>query len=127
MRTKEEAQRTLAQVRKDEVDGILPPPALSLNIRGFILEAASQRGIPTMYNTGFWTERGALASYGPDYFASGRMAARLVDKIIKGANPGEIPVEVNTKIEFAINLKTAKALGLTIPPEVLFRADRVIR
>ncbi len=127
VRTQEEAQRTLTQVRKDEVDGILPPPALSLNIRGFILEAASQRGIPTMFNTGFWTERGALASYGPDYFASGRMAARLVDKIIKGANPGEIPVEVNTKIEFVINLKTAKQLGITIPPTILYQATKVIR
>ena len=127
LRTEAEAQATLAQLRRGEVDGILPPPGSSLNLRGFILEAASQRGIPTMFNTAFWAERGALASYGPDYFATGRMAARLVDKIIKGANPGEIPVEVNTKIEFVINLKTATALGLTIPPELLYRADRLIR
>ena len=80
-----------------------------------------------MFNTGFWTERGALASYGPDYFASGRQAARLVDKILKGENPGEMPVEVNQKIEFVINLRTAKALGLTIPPGVLYQADRIIR
>jgi putative ABC transport system substrate-binding protein len=80
-----------------------------------------------MFDAAFWVERGGLASYGPDFYASGRQAARLVDKIIKGANPAEIPVEVNTKIEFAINLKTAKALGLTIAPEVLYRADRFIR
>jgi putative ABC transport system substrate-binding protein len=57
----------------------------------------------------------------------GRQAARLVDKILKRANPAEIPVEVNPKVEFAINLKVAKALGLTIAPEVLYRADRIMR
>ena len=58
---------------------------------------------------------------------SGKQAARLVNKILKGANPADIPVEVNSKIEFVINLKTAKALGLTIAPEVLYQADRLIR
>jgi putative ABC transport system substrate-binding protein len=80
-----------------------------------------------MFDAAFWVERGALASYGPDYYASGRQAARLMDKILKGTKPAEIPVEVNPKIEFAINLKTAKALGLTIASEVLYRADRIIR
>jgi putative tryptophan/tyrosine transport system substrate-binding protein len=66
-------------------------------------------------------------SYGPDAYASGKQAARLVDKILKGAKPAEIPVETNANIEFVINLKTAKALGLTIAPEVLFQADRLVR
>jgi putative ABC transport system substrate-binding protein len=128
MRTEEEAQATLVQVRKGEVDGILQPPSPSLNIPGFILEASSQQTIPTMFITGaFWMERGVLASYGPDYHEIGRQAARLVDKILKGAKPAEIPVEVSPKVEFAINLKVAKALGLTIAPEVLYRADRIIR
>ena len=127
VRTAEEAQATLAQISKDEVDGILMPASLSLNIPGFVLEATSQRAIPTMFNIAFWVERGALASYGPDLHETGRQAARLVDKILKGANPAEIPVEVNPKIEFVINLKVAKALGLTIAPEVLYRADRIIR
>jgi putative ABC transport system substrate-binding protein len=73
------------------------------------------------------TDRGALASYGADYYASGQQAARLVDQIFKGANPAEIPVAVNSKIEFVINLKTVKALGLTIPPEMLYQADRLVR
>ena len=68
-----------------------------------------------------------MASYGPAGHESGRQAARLVDKILKGADPAEIPVEVNNKIEFVINLKVAKALGITIAPEVLYRADRIIR
>jgi putative ABC transport system substrate-binding protein len=80
-----------------------------------------------MFPQAFYVERGGLASYGPDLYESGRMAARLVDKILKGVKPGDIPVEVNNNIVFAINLKTAKALGLTIPPEVLFQADRIIR
>ncbi len=127
VRTEDEARATLAQVRRSEVDGILAPYQVSLNIPGFILEATSQRGIPTMFDAGFYVERGGFASYGPDSYASGRRAARLVDKILKGTDPTEIPVEVNPKIEFVINLKTAKALGLTIAPEVLHQADRIVR
>jgi putative ABC transport system substrate-binding protein len=94
-----------------------------------MLEATTQtqHGIPAIFDAAFWVERGALASYGADYYASGKQAARLVDKILKGAKPAELPVEVNPKIEFAINLKTVKALGLTIPPEVLFQADKIVR
>jgi putative ABC transport system substrate-binding protein len=80
-----------------------------------------------MYSSSFFLEQGGLASYGSNSFKTGRQAARLVDKIIKGVKPAEIPVEVNSKIEFAINLKTAKKLGLTIPPEMLYQADRLIR
>ena len=78
------------------------------------------RAIPEM-------ERGALASYGPDLYENGRLAARLVDKILKGAKPAAIPVEVNSKIMFTVNLKVAQTLGLTIAPEVLYRADRIVR
>ena len=127
LRTQEEAQATLAAVKHGEVDGILAPRCCALNIAGFILEATSQRGIPTMFEGAYFVERGALAGYGQDFYVSGQMAARLVDKILKGANPAEIPVEVNGKIEYVINLKVAKALDLTIPKEVLYRADRVIR
>jgi putative ABC transport system substrate-binding protein len=128
VRTEKEVQAILAQISKDEVDGILGLPfSISLNIPGFVLEAASQRALPTMFNTVFWAEHGGLASYGSDSHETGRQAARLVDKILKGVDPAEIPVEVVTKIEFVINLKVAKALGLTIAPEVLYRADRIIR
>lgn len=127
LRTQEEAQATLAAVQSGDVDGILAPRCCALNIPGFVLEATSQRGIPTMFEGAYWVERGALAGYGQDFYVSGQMAARLVDKILKGANPGEIPVEVNAKLEYVINLKVAKALKLTIPPEALYRADRLIR
>ncbi len=100
---------------------------ISFNIPGFVLEAASQQAIPTMFDGAFWVERGGLASYGPNHYETGRQAARLVDKILKGGKPAEIPVEVNPTIEFAINLKVAKALGITIAPEILYQADRLVR
>lgn len=75
-----------------------------------------------------WTaRRGALATYGPDFYKTGKQVARLVDRIFKGANPATIPVEVNSDIEFIINLKAARALGLKIPPEILCQATKVIR
>lgn len=125
--TEEEAQAIIARLQKGDVDGILKPRFLALNIPALILEATVQRGIPAMFEGAFWVEQGALVSYGADFYTSGRQAARLVDKILKGANPGEIPVEVNPKIELAINLQVAKALGLTIAPEVLYGADRLVR
>jgi putative ABC transport system substrate-binding protein len=127
VRTEEEVQATIGQISKGEVDGILAPRQTSLNIPGYILEAASHQAIPTMFGAAFLVERGGLASYGLDFYASDRQSAHLVDKILKGTKPAEIPVEVNPKIEFAINLKVAKTLGLTIAPEVLYRADRIIR
>jgi len=125
--TEEEAQAALATVRKREVDGILALGGSALNLTGFILETTARQAIPSMFASAFMTEQGGLASYGPNLYESGRQAVRLVDKIFKGAKPAELPVEVNSKIEFVINLKVAHTLGLTIAPEVLYRADRLIR
>jgi putative ABC transport system substrate-binding protein len=128
VQTQAEAQAALSQVRKGEVDGILVPPSVSLNIPGFIVETAGQQGIPTMFPGAFWVDKGeGLASYGADDYGFGRQAARLVDKILKGTKPAEIPVEVISRIGLVINLKVAKALGLIIAPEVLYRADRLVR
>jgi ABC-type uncharacterized transport system substrate-binding protein len=127
IRTEAQA-RDLMRLRKGEVDGILGASTLSMNIPGHVLEAASQQGIPSMFNDLFWVERlGALASYGPDLYESGRLAARLVDKILKGADPAGVPVEANPKIELALNMKTARGLGLAIPPAVLLRANRIVQ
>jgi putative ABC transport system substrate-binding protein len=125
--TMDEARAALTNLEAGDVDGIIHPWTLGLNIQGLILEATKQQRIPSISGSAFWAEQGALASYGPSSYQTGRQAARLVDKIIKGANPANIPVEVNSKIEFAINLKTAKTLGLTISPEMLYRADKIIR
>jgi putative ABC transport system substrate-binding protein len=127
VRTTAEAQAILSTARQAGMDGLLTPHCCGLNIPGLMLEATIQYGIPTIFEAAFWVERGALASYGADYYASGKQAARLVDKILKGAKPADIPVEVNPKIEFAINLKTAKELGLTLTPEVLYQANKIVR
>ena len=127
VRTEAEARATLARLRKAEVDGILSPPTTSLNIPGIVLEATAERSLPAMFNAAFMVEGGGLVSYGPDWHETGRQAARLVDKIVKGEDPGQIPVEVNPKVELAINMKTAKALKLLIPPSVLQRANRLIQ
>ena len=124
--TEEEAQATLATIRRRKIDGILAPRCCALNLPGLILKASSQVQLPTMFGDSFWVERGALASYGPDLYASGRMAARLVEKIIKGTNPAEIPVEVNPNVEFVINLKMVRALGPTLAPDVVSRATRIV-
>jgi putative ABC transport system substrate-binding protein len=119
---------SLAAARQGEVDGILAPRCCSLDLPGLALEAAAQQRIPIMFNSAaFWIEHGALASYGLDAYALGRQAARLVDKILKGASPAEIPVEAGAKIELVLNLKVAKELELTIAPEMLYRADRLFR
>ncbi len=127
VRTQKEARAAVSGVRKAEVDGILSPRLFSLNIPGFILEAAPRRALPTMFSDSFFVERGGLASYSANTYQLGRQAARLMDKVIKGAKPADVPVEQATRFELVINLKTAKALGITIPQSVMIRADEVIQ
>ena len=92
-----------------------------------ISELALNGRLPMMVAERGLLEQGGLMSYGPDYSDLYRRAATYVDKILKGANPGHLPVEQPTKFELVINLKTAKQIGLTIPPNVLARADKVVR
>jgi ABC-type uncharacterized transport system substrate-binding protein len=99
---------------------------LFYNNRVQIAELASRNQLPTMFEWREASEAGALMSYGPSLPDAFRRAATYVDKILRGTKPGDLPVEQATKFEFVINLKTAKALGLTIPPSLLLRADQVI-
>jgi putative ABC transport system substrate-binding protein len=92
-----------------------------------ILEFGVKSKLPTAFDSAPAVEAGALMAYGPSRAEVSRRAALYVDKILKGAKPADLPVEQPTKFELVINLKTAKAIGLTIPPNVLARADRVIR
>ena len=126
VRTEEEAQAAITRIRKGDVDGILSPRFLSLNIPGFILDTAQKQGLPTMFHGFFFVERGGLVAYSAADSQLGRQAARLVDKILNGAKPADLPVEQPTTFELVINLKTAKALRLSIPQSVLLRADRII-
>lgn len=120
----EEARAAIAGASRSEIDGLLASEPVGLNIPGMVLERASS--LPTMFANSFWTERGGLASYSADYYDSGRQAARLVDKIIKGARAGELPIEVNHRIEFLVNGRVARQLGIDVSPIVLLRADRII-
>jgi len=92
-----------------------------------IAALAAKNRLPAIYPRGDFVDSGGLMSYGPVPGADGRDAAQHVDKILKGAKPAEIPAEQPTKFEFVINLKTAKQIGLTIPPSVLFQAAKVIK
>ena len=104
---------------------VLPDPFFYAQARR-IAELAAQHRLPTMFGTRDPVESGALMSYGQNAAEHYYRAATYVDKILKGAKPGDLPVEQPTRIELVINLKTAKAIGLTIPPELLLRADKVI-
>ena len=94
--------------------------------RGLIAEFAARYRLPSMSTFREFAEAGGLMSYGVDLRDIQRRAATYVDKILKGAKPADLPIEQPTKFELVINLKTAKALGLTIPPSLLQRADQVI-
>jgi putative ABC transport system substrate-binding protein len=91
------------------------------------LDFAAKNRLPAIYHYSEFVEAGGLMNYGPDNTDVFRRAATYVDKILKGAKPGDIPVEQPKKFEFIINLNAAKEIGLTIPPNVLARADRVIK
>jgi putative ABC transport system substrate-binding protein len=95
--------------------------------RNTIIELAARRRIPAIYEWGAYAIQGGLMGYGPNLAEMDRQAAKLVDKILKGAKPADLPVEQPTKFELIFNMKTAKALGLTIPPSLLLRADQVIQ
>ena len=119
------AFRTVTTQRADALV-ILPGPVL-VGHRKRVVDLAAKARLPVMYPTAEFVEAGGLMSHAPDLIDLYRRAAIYVDKIFKGTKPADLPVEQPTKFEFIINLKTAKQIGLTIPPNVLARADRVIR
>ncbi len=100
---------------------------LTSTLRGQIVERAAENRLPSMFDAKEFPEAGGLMSYGPNFSDLYRRAAYYVDRILKGAKPADLPVEQPTKFELVINLKAAKQIGLTIPPNVLARADRVIK
>ena len=94
--------------------------------RAQIISAAARNNVPAVYIASDFVRDGGLLSYGPDPVDPYRRAAIYVDRILRGAKPGDLPVQFPAKYEMAVNLKTAKALGLTVPQSILLRADEVI-
>jgi putative ABC transport system substrate-binding protein len=112
----------------DQPDGgliVVPSPSTVAN-RASIITLAARHRLPAIYPFRYFATEGGLMSYGPDQIDQWRGAAAYVDRILRGEKPGELPVQAPTKYELAINLKTAKALALAVPPSLLARADEVI-
>jgi putative ABC transport system substrate-binding protein len=123
----EELRAGLRALRPGEADALLFVSDAMVNSQEeLILDTARAKRLPTMLPYSPSVANGALASYGESYYALGRLSAKHVQRVLLGADPADLPVEQVDRIHFVINLKTAKALGLTIPPSVLARADQVV-
>jgi putative ABC transport system substrate-binding protein len=121
-------QSAYAAMTKERADVLIISRSSLTNFhRRQLIDLAVKNRLPAMCEGFEWTNDGCLMSYSPDRTEGFRRAARYVDKILKGAKPADLPVEQPTKFEFVINLKTSKQIGLTIPPNVLARADKVIK
>jgi ABC-type uncharacterized transport system substrate-binding protein len=123
-----DVRRVFTSLRPRDVDGVfVVSPNLYLRFTSLIMTSALAKRLPVAWHQRHGAAEGALFSYGSDLAAVGVDAARYIDKILKGTHPGELPVPQFMRFELVINLKTAKALGLTIPPTILFQATEVIQ
>jgi putative ABC transport system substrate-binding protein len=121
-------ERVFASLKRNDVDGVFMVSIdLQQKFTALILRLATEKHLPLAVRAASFVERGGLFSYGHDVNPVGPAAAAYVDKILKGTKPADLPVEQPTKFELIINLKAAKQIGLTIPPNVLARADKVIK
>jgi putative ABC transport system substrate-binding protein len=127
IRGPDDVTRAFTNVRAQGADAVMIiPNPLNIQLRTRIVEFAAQSGLPTMDAEDRGAREGALMSYGPSWADNFRQAAQLVDRILKGARPRDLPVEQPTKFELVVNMKTAKTIGLPIPPTLRLRADQVI-
>ncbi len=128
IKTSEELKTSFGAMQKMEGDALLHvPDGLVEGLGDFIFDAARKKGLPSMTYAEIWVTKGALAGYGVNNYEMGRQAAQLVERILKGANPKDLPVEQARKFDLVINLRTANTVGVTVPPQVLKKADRIIR
>jgi putative ABC transport system substrate-binding protein len=130
VRTVEEFERIFATMAEERVDAVYVVPS-SLTLRGrdaprLLGELALKHRLPSMFGSRLSVVAGGLMSYSPDWIELTRQAAPYIDKILKGAKPADLAVAQSTKFELVINLKTAKAIGLTVPPSLLVQATEVI-
>jgi putative ABC transport system substrate-binding protein len=127
-RTQDDVKRAFPLLARERVEALVVPGGQPFfRERGVIAELAARQRLPVVSSLREFADEGALATYGPNFAAANRRATVLVDKILKGAKPADLPMERPTVFELVINLKTAKALGLTIPPSVLARADEILQ
>jgi putative ABC transport system substrate-binding protein len=124
---KAEIEGVIATQARDPGGGlIVMPSAFNVTNRDLIIALAARYGVPAIYFNRLFAKSGGLINYSPDYAEQFRQAPEYIDRILKGAKPADLPVQQPTKYELIINLKTAKALGLTVPAALLARADEVI-
>jgi putative tryptophan/tyrosine transport system substrate-binding protein len=128
VRNLDDIERAFARAKRDGAQALIttPNPVINAQQRQ-VLDFAAKNRLPAMYPTSEFVEAGGLMSYAPNYEDLWRRAADFVDKILKGTKPADIPVEQPTKFEFVVNLKSARQIGVTIPPNVVARADRVLK
>ncbi len=107
-------------------DALFHPHSTALDIPALVLKTSLSARVPAVFPAAFWVSYGGLISYGADYHAAGAQAARLVARILRGSRPQDLPVEAANRIELAVNLKTAGALGINVPREILLRANQVV-
>ena len=123
-----EIEAAISALRREPGGGlvVMPSGGFASAHRAPIILAAARNKVPAVYNLSEFARDGGLLSYGPDQVDLFRRAATYVDRILRGAKPSELPIQFPTKFEMVVNLKTAKALGLTVPQSILLRADEVI-
>jgi putative ABC transport system substrate-binding protein len=122
-----EIERALTEFARSPNGGLILTSSALANVqRDLIIRLAAKLRLPAIYSFQFFASAGGLAAYGSDSIDPHRRAANYVDRILKGEKPGDLPVQAPTKYQLVINLKTAKVLGLTVPPSLLARADEVI-
>jgi putative ABC transport system substrate-binding protein len=126
IRNAADIERVLSDFGQQGGGLIVTPSALTATRRDLIINLAARFGLPAIYSFGFYAESGGLISYGINQLEQARPAASYVDKILRGANPGDLPVQLPLKYELVINLKTAASLGLTVPNSLQSLADHVI-
>ena len=120
-------ERTVAGFAAGQDGGLLVPPDLTAaSHHDLVIALAARHRLPAVYQARFWVQAGGLMSYGPDTIARYRQTAYYVDRVLRGVTPADLPVQAATKYETVLNLKTARALGLEVPPGILVAADEVI-
>jgi len=128
IKSSDEMKKSISSLQQRDGDAFFHVPDDLIESQvDFIIEAAREKGWPSMFSEESWVTKGGLAGYSPNYYQMGRQAARLADKILKGAKPKDLPIERAGKFDLVLNLRTANAVGISIPSETLKRADRVIR